>query len=556
MKKLLLFAAATTMFVACSKDTTQDLAIDSPIDKLYVSIGDDDSRVQLNENRRTVWTEGDRVSVFNKTTGNRRYKFTGQTGDRSGELSYMNGGTTGDAIDKIVAMYPYNYSTAITADGVLSTTIPANQTYCKDSYGTGSSIMVARSNDENLLFKSVMGWIRLSLTGGEIVKTISLKGLNDEPLAGNVTIAEDLSVTFADDAVHTLTLDCGDGVQLTDEPTDFYIAIAPQTFCKGFYAEAVDADNNIIPLTTFKSITVQRNHIVSMAQSELKPQTEPLHNQIWYTTSDNSTITPQNYNGNIISNTYTNGKGVITFDCTQTAIGEDAFKNCTVLKSITIPNSVTSIGDFAFYGCAGLTRRVTIPNRVTKIGNSAFKYCTGLTSVTIPGSVTSIGYYAFEGCTGLDNYYDCGVYITDIAAWCAIEFGGQHANPLYNGGSLFLNGEHVTNLVIPNNVTSIRDYVFCGCTSLRSVKIGNCVTSIGNFAFKGCIYMKSVTIPDSITEIGGRAFEDCTELTSVTIPGNVTSIRSGTFSGCTKLKSINIPDSVTSIGEEAFKNCI
>ena len=223
-------------------------------------------------------------------------------------------------------------------------------------------------------------------------------------------------------------------------------------------------------------------------------------------------------------------------------------------KEVSIPSihqglPVTSIGDEAFYRCTRLTN-VTIGNGVTSIGNRAFYSCDSLTSVTIGDSVTSIGSYAFSYCDSLTS-----VYITDIAAWCAIDFGGYYSNPLYYAHNLYLNGELVTDLVIPDSVTSIGDWAFYNCSGLTSVTIGDSVTSIGNQAFYRCTNLTSITIPDSVTSIGEYAFYYCTSLTSVTIGDGVTSIGDWAFSYCDSLTSITIPDSVTSIGESAFRSC-
>ena len=223
---------------------------------------------------------------------------------------------------------------------------------------------------------------------------------------------------------------------------------------------------------------------------------------------------------------------------------------------VTIPDSVTSIGEYAFTGCTSLTS-VTIPDSVTRIGDWAFNNCASLTSVTIPDSVTSIGSRAFYNTPYYNNLPDGEVYLGKVL----YEYkGNMPANYTANvkDGTVsispyaFSHCNSLTSVTIPDSVTSIGDGTFYNCSSLTSVTIPDSVTSIGESAFYMCESLTSVTIPDGVTSIGDYAFSECTSLTSVTIPDGVTSIGDYAFSECTSLTSVAIGDSVTSIGVSAF----
>lgn len=184
------------------------------------------------------------------------------------------------------------------------------------------------------------------------------------------------------------------------------------------------------------------------------------------------------------------------------------FRNRTSLKTIEIPNSVTEIGELAFYECTSLNS-VTIPNSVKEIGFRAFAMCWNLNSVKLSNSMTIIEEYVFEKCRSL------------------------------------------THITIPNSVTEIRESAFYGCSSLSTVQIPNSVIKIGESAFNDCTSLTSVEIPNSVTEIGKNAFQDCHSLTSVSLSNALTKIDDYTFDSC-HLTAIEIPNSVTEIGKEAF----
>ena len=216
-----------------------------------------------------------------------------------------------------------------------------------------------------------------------------------------------------------------------------------------------------------------------------------------------------------------------------TSIGQYAFYYFSNLTSITIPNSVTSIGQYAFYNCTGLTS-ITIPNSVTSIGKQAFA-CSGLTSIAIPSSVTSMGEKAFASCSGLTN-------ITIAEGVTSI---GQYA---------FYNCSGLTSIAIPSSVTSIEKEAFRDCINLTGLSFsGTNSLGIGYAAFMGCSGLKNIDFGNRYTTLNNYAFANCTSLTSVILKGSFTG--QNNFNGCTALKSVEIKEGVTAIGDNMFKGC-
>ena len=242
----------------------------------------------------------------------------------------------------------------------------------------------------------------------------------------------------------------------------------------------------------------------------------------------------------------------LTADGTMTISGSGAMKNYNNdnspatqkkdnVKKVVIEDEITSIGNYAFEYCSGLTS-ITIPDSVTSIGNYAFESCGKLASITIPKSVTSIGAYAFSGTPWLTNKQkDNSLVIVNGILIDGTACSGKVTIPdgvTSIGEGAFYNCSSLTSIEIPEGVTSIGDYAFGYCSSLASIEIPSSVTSIGDYAFSGCSSLTDITIPGSVTNIGVSAFSDCTGLTSVTIPKSVVSIGSNVFDGCTALTEV------------------
>ncbi len=266
-----------------------------------------------------------------------------------------------------------------------------------------------------------------------------------------------------------------------------------------------------------------------------------------------------------------------------TSIGDGAFSDCSNLTSIKV--SITDKALFLSNHIAAQIKKAigknvqlideegneithfVIPDDVTSIYAGAFSNCRGLTSITMGRGVTSIGENAFEGCSNLTD-----LIISDMAAWCSVSlyYDRSHrfnieSHPLWNNRThhIYLDGQEVIDLKIPEGVASIGDYVFYGCQNLKSVSIPKSVTSIGEEAFHGCFRLETVNISNleawcrisfcsNPLSYAHRLFMNGAEITNLIIPEDVTNIGSYAFLGCSQITSITIPGSVTSIGQEAF----
>ena len=605
MKKLLLAVCALLGFIACTQNPIEEqsaICTDVP-ETIKVGFEDSETRIQLNEAQKTVWTKDDLVSVFYLSNANQKWQYQGETGERVGNLKRVENATATAQTSKVVVVYPYRDDHYLNYESCnLHATLPATQYYTKGSYGVGSNLMVSQSEFTQFSLKSVCGWLKLQLTGdGEVVKSIKFRGNDGEQVAGLIyvdtataeaTLASEIgssddnnaggNLIFDDTILTEVTLDCGDGVVLDEIATSFYIALPPQTFENGFTVDIECDGYKPMTLSTENELTIERNTIQPMASVECDATPNVPYNEIWYTNGSTTEPTTPRYTdvfgANIVSNTFDAEKEcwVIKFDGDATTIGNWAFGYCSSLTSVTIPDSVTTIGDWVFYECSSLTS-VTIPDSVTTIGEYAFYYCRSLTSVTIPDSVTTIGAGAFAWCSSLksvycktvtpptaildywgewdafdDNASGRKIYVPaeSVEAYKSASYWSDYADAIVAYD--FENGVVVTPKPANNEIWYTNGSTTEATTPYNTNVFGANIVSNTYDAAKECWV---INFDGKVTTIGNWAFDYCYSLTSVTIPDSVTTIGNYAFYKCSSLTSVTIPDSVTSIGEEAFSKC-
>lgn len=432
--------------------------------------------------------------------------------------------------------------------------LPARQTYVPGSIKDAP--MYAASDDVSLSFKNLCGVIRLNLKGDKRITTISLidRAASPKALSGRFTVSNNTAVVQGSDGV---SLQCQESVELsTEEATPFMISVPAGSYEK-LQINILAEDGSICKLTSKNAIVVERALITDINISN--PNFKKENAIITYTTTNTTKIALYQTPGvdasqfgdglTVISHTYDTATrtGVITLSGIATRFGYQAFCNKSNIKTITFPETITSVGEQAFYSCGGLESFDF--SHITSIGVRAFQG-TGLYGLVIPENVESIGERAFNGIKSTTVELKgvpatMGPNIFDSSSLVSATIDQKIAVPT----GMFNNCRSLTGVTFMEGALSLGDNVFENCRALVGpVTLPAGTKSLGANLFRYCYALTGVIIPDSVETIGEGAFNECTSIKEITVPNSVTTIAKNAFYNCTALKKLDIGTGVTSIG--------
>lgn len=527
----------------------------------YASMPECNTRTYVEDNKYLRWNAGDEITVFAGNSYNSHWQFAGEDGANSGKFNELedSGFVTGTPLDLTAnyAIYPYDENITITEAGVVSLTLPAvqeyNHTYA-NSFGAGTNTMMAvteSTSDNFLAFKNICGYLKLKFYGNDVtVKSVTVKGNNGEKIAGKATVSMayggEPTITMGDDATDTITIDCGEGVALSNDaanPTTFWVVIPEITFEGGITIEVTDINDQTFTKQTTNAVPIENNLIQPMAALGVEcAPAGPANNEIWYTTTDNQPINldaqedginmfnQAAFKGVVQSHSYTDGKGVIKFDIPITQIGEGdqytigapAFCRYATLKSLTLPDEIVDIADRSFVNLPAL-EELTLPSSLD-LTQSTFRDIYGGILFRCPSLKQIKGEYATK----------------DGRAWIK-------NNTMY----VFAPAE-LTSYTVPNGVTELEDDLFHECKNLKELLLPQGLLIIGDYAIRFCSGLETLDIPQTVHTIGQCAISYCESLLELIIPSSLTRLEYDSLSGNSSLTSLTLPDGLTHISDYVF----
>lgn len=547
--RLLIIGAATLLFTAChsesditlTKDTNNASGAEATVpapDITAVQETNSPTKSLLEVDGDGVgtiyWTPADEINVFYGSTSTH---YVSQNTENATTAVFKTTdviGTSESASENIWGLYPYNEDATCSGSAV-NTTLPATQYGVPGTFDDDLFITLAHNTSTALTFYNVCGGIKFSLSRDDITQ-ITFRGNNGEDIAGvfSLDFVEDVPSVSVSSGEKTITLTPKTGSTFASGE-DYYIILRPVTLSNGFtMCFTTSAGKKGVFNYSSSAITIKRSVFAKKANIDTYATFPAPSNQIWYTSTDGEVITPYDpdaFGANIISNTYSDGKGIITFDDDVTNIANWAFYECSKLRTIVFPESVVTIGYSVLNGNTNLIS-VLFPEGVTSIGtiynNNALEY------VELPSSLLSFG--GFSSCSALKE--------VRIPASCTTITG-----------AIAMYGESVERVILPEDLTSIPSMSFYQCVNLPKIKLPDSLETLGDNAFSGCSSLQEITIPNGVTSLGLNTFANCTGLTSVTLHDGITTIGQNAFYNCSSLTSITLPANLSSLGQSAFESC-
>ena len=501
--EIYVLAIFVALIVSCSVENESNMNKHPYPTEVFASIENvsatPETKVYADESLKVLWDNDDRITLFNKYTYNKEYYFAGKTGSNSGTFKEVSKGNVivGNELDYVYAIYPYREETEISNLGIITLNLPAEQSYKENSFGNGANTMVSATTDTDLKFRNLCGYLVLKLYGeGVSVSSLTIKGNNDEILAGKVDVTADVgstpSLSFrSDEASKELFITCDTPVKLgasAAEATTFWMVIPPTIFTDGFTLTVTDPAGNTFKKSTAMNFEIKRNKTFRMGTLEVEMIESQPNNVIYYTSTDGATMSvrTEKIDATLVSNDYVNGVGVLTFDSPITTIGRSAFTSST-LKTISLPSSVVSVDPRAFAcrnlqkfeGKYGEGRCLVISGELVSFAPGG-----GITEFQTPKGVSSIGPYAFYECKDLKTLIvSDGVEKIDERAF---ELSGLKnlllPETLREVGYRFLSGTSVASLSLPSKVQIINDINHV--ETITAIEINNTIpASISDDAF-------------------------------------------------------------------------
>lgn len=564
-----------------------------------------DTKVYANQDLCLRWDADDRVSIFNKNTYNQQYRFLGETGANAGEFEKVEGAefVTGNSIEHVVSFYPYDKGLTIDEDEEIDFVFPSEQSFRNASFGREANPMISVTDDNVLQYKNLGGYLTFSLYGEGSVTSIVLHGNLNEGISGRglVSMSPGSEPTiglyyYSSSSVppSEIVLTCPYPISLLpseESATEFWFVVPPTHFREGFTV-TVNTNVGTFKKKTTKSITIERNRISRMAPMKIEVSSSPdigfedaaveaICLNTWDSNGDGKFSMDEAAAVTDLETVFRLNKNIVKFNELQyftglTEIADNAFDYCENLTSVTLPESVKVIGMGAFSNCSALTG-INLPDGLTDIGERGFLGCKSLGNVVFPASLKTIGQSSFYGCAFTSLEIPAG--LTDIGRLAFNSIPGltsivvDPANPVYDSrsGCNALIETETNDLIrgcaateIPNTVTALREYAFCGVAGATSVDIPASVKSLGGYAFGEMPDLTSAYIPATVDTIGLSLFRVCSKLTSIVVdPANPkydsregcnAVIETATNKLMAPCRTTVFPSTVTAIGQEAYSD--